>query len=202
MRVDALRVTVGVSKGEVIVLFGVFAFAGDCWAEVLKGSHQQVVQKELRVLVHALAGKVGRSRVRGVPGLQGFACRVVVDQSPGSGVRSRVDSQIEAGHHLFGRFLEAQKAGALVCMVGVLLDRGTGLHLGEVETGAASRHDFGSDNDPKKVCVLLLQDLLQSCARGGRRRVEDMCYERRRAEACVDESAQHALVNAGGREIV
>jgi hypothetical protein len=39
------------------------------------------------------------------------------------------------------------------------------------------------------VCVLLLQDLLQSCSRGGRRRVEDMCYERRRAEACVDESA-------------
>jgi len=52
------------------------------------------------------------------------------------------------------------------------------------------------------VCVLLLQDLLQSCARGGRRRVEDMCYERRRAEACADESAHHALVNAGGREIV
>ncbi len=43
------------------------------------------------------------------------------------------------------------------------------------------------------LCVLLLQDLLQSCARGGRRRVEDMCYERRRAEACVDESAHHAL---------
>jgi len=52
------------------------------------------------------------------------------------------------------------------------------------------------------VCDLLLQDLLQSCSRGGRRRVEDMCYERRRAEACVDESAHHALVNAGGREIV
>ena len=52
------------------------------------------------------------------------------------------------------------------------------------------------------VCVLLLQDLLQSCSRGGRRRVENMCYERRRAEACVDESAHHALVNAGGREIV
>ena len=29
-----------------------------------------------------------------------------------------------------------------------------------------------------------------------------MRYERRRAEACVDESAHHALVNAGGREIV
>jgi hypothetical protein len=39
-------------------------------------------------------------------------------------------------------------------------------------------------------------------AGGGRRRVEDMCYERRRAAACVDESAQHALANTGGREIV
>ncbi len=29
-----------------------------------------------------------------------------------------------------------------------------------------------------------------------------MCYERRRAEACVDESAHHALAHAGGREIV
>jgi hypothetical protein len=56
-----------------------------------------------------------------------------------------------------------------------------------------------------EVCVLLLQDLLQSCARGGRRRVEDMCYERRRAEACVDESAHHAraegdCVKEGGEE--
>ena len=57
-------------------------------------------------------------------------------------------------------------------------------------------------HQPLCVCVFLLQDLLQSCARGGRRRVEDMCYERRRAEACVAESAHHALVNAGGREIV
>ena len=47
------------------------------------------------------------------------------------------------------------------------------------------------------VCVLL-QDLLQSCARGGRRRVEDMCYERRRAEACVDESAHHVYAVCGG----
>jgi hypothetical protein len=31
------------------------------------------------------------------------------------------------------------------------------------------------------VC-LLLQDLIQSCARGGRRIVEDMCYEIRRAD--------------------
>ncbi len=43
---------------------------------------------------------------------------------------------------------------------------------------------------------LLLQDLLQSCARGGRRMVEDMCYETRRAEACV-EADNHTLVNAG-----
>jgi len=39
----------------------------------------------------------------------------------------------------------------------------------------------------ESVCIcLLLQDLLQRCSRGGRRRVEDMDYERRRAEACVD----------------
>jgi hypothetical protein len=35
-------------------------------------------------------------------------------------------------------------------------------------------------------CCLLLQGLLQSCTRGVRRIVEDMCYERRRAEACAD----------------
>ena len=39
---------------------------------------------------------------------------------------------------------------------------------------------------PRQRCVcLLLQYLLQSCSRGGRGIVEDMCYERRRAEACV-----------------
>jgi hypothetical protein len=32
--------------------------------------------------------------------------------------------------------------------------------------------------------------------------VEDMCYERRRAEACVDWSAHRTLVNVGEREIV
>ena len=42
------------------------------------------------------------------------------------------------------------------------------------------------------VCVFITEDLLQSCSRGGGRRVEDMYYERRRAEACVDESAHHA----------
>ena len=37
------------------------------------------------------------------------------------------------------------------------------------------------------MCVfLLVQDLVQGCLRGGGGRVEDMCYERRRAEAGVD----------------
>jgi len=36
------------------------------------------------------------------------------------------------------------------------------------------------------VCFSTAQDLLQSCSRGGGRIVEDMCYERRRTEACVD----------------
>ena len=32
--------------------------------------------------------------------------------------------------------------------------------------------------------------------------VENMCYEIRRAEACVDESYHHTLVNAGKRDSV
>ena len=38
----------------------------------------------------------------------------------------------------------------------------------------------------RRRCCLFLQYLIQSCARGGRRIVEDMCYEIQRAEACVD----------------
>jgi hypothetical protein len=49
-------------------------------------------------------------------------------------------------------------------------------------------------DEEKRLCrfhgdlllCLLLQYLIQSCARGVRRIVEDMCYEIRRAEACVD----------------
>jgi hypothetical protein len=52
------------------------------------------------------------------------------------------------------------------------------------------------------VCVFYYCRTYYKAVRVGGRRVEDMCYERRRAEACVDESAHHALVNAGGREIV
>jgi hypothetical protein len=42
-----------------------------------------------------------------------------------------------------------------------------------------------SDVCPGCVC-LLLQYLIQSCAREGRRIVEVMCYEIQLAEACVD----------------
>ena len=53
-----------------------------------------------------------------------------------------------------------------------------------------------------RVCVFYYCRTYYKAVRVGGGRVEDMCYERRRAEACVDESAHHALVNAGGREIV
>ena len=43
------------------------------------------------------------------------------------------------------------------------------------------------------VCVFITAGPITKLFAGGRRRVEDMCYERRRAEACVDESAHHAL---------
>ena len=53
----------------------------------------------------------------------------------------------------------------------------------------------------QSVCFITAGPITKLFEWGGRR-VEDMCYERRRAEACVDESAHHTLVNAGGREIV
>jgi hypothetical protein len=51
---------------------------------------------------------------------------------------------------------------------------------------------------PLYVCVYYCRTYDKTVRGGGRRRVEDMCYERRQAEACVDESAHHALANAGG----
>jgi hypothetical protein len=54
---------------------------------------------------------------------------------------------------------------------------------------------------PRCVCFISA-GLLQTCSCGGGEGVEDMYYERRRTEACVDESAHHTLVNTGGREIV
>ena len=54
----------------------------------------------------------------------------------------------------------------------------------------------------QSVCVFITAGPITKLFAGGRRRVDDMCYDRRRAKACVDESARHALANAGGREIV
>ena len=45
------------------------------------------------------------------------------------------------------------------------------------------------------VCVYYCRTYYKAVRGGGRRRVEDMCYERRRAESCVDESAHHALID-------
>jgi len=44
-----------------------------------------------------------------------------------------------------------------------------------------------------KVCVYYCRTYYKAVRGGGRRREEDMCYDIRRAEACVDESAHHAL---------
>ena len=46
------------------------------------------------------------------------------------------------------------------------------------------------------VCVYYCRTYYKAVRGGGRRRVDDMCYDRRRAEACVDESARHALARA------
>jgi hypothetical protein len=54
-----------------------------------------------------------------------------------------------------------------------------------------------------KVCVFITaRPSTKLFTWGGGGIWEDMCYERRRAEACVDEAAHHALVNAGEKEIV
>ena len=57
----------------------------------------------------------------------------------------------------------------------------------EFARGEDKEDKGGASEKSRRVCVcLLLQDLLQSCARWGRGIVEDMCYEIRRAEACVE----------------
>jgi hypothetical protein len=66
--------------------------------------------------------------------------------------------------------------------------RGRGIVHERVQAPRAARERAGCIFDQSVyMCVcLLLQYLIQSCWRGGRRIVEDMCYEIRRAEACVD----------------
>ena len=57
---------------------------------------------------------------------------------------------------------------------------------GLCELVCPSRTNERGERDIVPCCCLVLQYLIQSCARGGRRIVENMCYEIRRAEACVD----------------
>jgi len=52
--------------------------------------------------------------------------------------------------------------------------------------GVAMLVDNSNCNLFRNGVCLLLQDLVQSCLRVGGGILEDMCYERRRAEACVD----------------
>ncbi len=53
----------------------------------------------------------------------------------------------------------------------------------------------------KGVCVYYCRTYYKAVRGGGRRRVDDMCYDRRRAKACVDESARHALKEGGEKEM-
>ena len=55
--------------------------------------------------------------------------------------------------------------------------------------GNLVRSDFFT---PRWMCVFITAGPITKMFAWGRRRVEVMCYERRRAEACVDESANHA----------
>ncbi len=115
--------------------------------------------------------------------------------------------------------LQGLRVGCLGVGVGMGLQRATIASRPQVVTysqspppqPAGAQHPFEVSRPPRRpttdrnarLCVcLLLQDLVQSCLRGEGGILEDMCYERRRAEACVDQSAHHALVNAGEREIV
>jgi hypothetical protein len=59
------------------------------------------------------------------------------------------------------------------------------------------RDDSDDSGTSRGVC-LLLQYLLQSCLRGGRGIVQDMCYERRRAEAFPGAALTPAGVWPGG----
>ena len=54
----------------------------------------------------------------------------------------------------------------------------------------------------ERVCVFITAVPITKLFAGGGGGLEDMCYERRRAEACVNESAHRALMNAGKRDIV
>ena len=81
--------------------------------------------------------------------------------------------------------------------------RRAGWHSRQEDDGDRTRHGHHPTkatplNHPSTsardcVCVYNCRTYYKAVRGGGRRRVDDMCYDRRRAEACVDESARHAL---------
>jgi hypothetical protein len=58
------------------------------------------------------------------------------------------------------------------------------------------------DSSAAIVCVYYCRTYYKAVCGGGRGAVKDMRYEVRRAEACVDEWAHHALVNERKRDSV
>jgi len=80
-------------------------------------------------------------------------------------------------------------AGALVSRGTVCAEHADFLGLQATQPKLRS----SSADECVRVCVYYCRTYYKAVRGGGRRRVEDMCYARRRAEACVDESAHHAL---------
>jgi hypothetical protein len=83
-------------------------------------------------------------------------------------------------------------------------------YLPTLHVSASGRHKKEHSEAGFSVCLLLqylcvfvtVVPITKLFAWGGGGTVEDMYCERLRAEACVDKSAHHALVNAGERDIV
>ena len=113
------------------------------------------------------------------------------------GACERLRSRAEVVEGLVGVTFEGlytnSAAFCLACggadeMVGKRGAREQLVHLIQRRSVSTSMVEHASASASVSCVCLLLQDLLQSCSRGGGGIVEDMCYERRRlrAEACVE----------------
>jgi hypothetical protein len=95
------------------------------------------------------------------------------------------EASANSARHYADRAMDVNAACAVLLSVSAQRDAAEEAepeYINAVDDFIRRRPDFSGD---RCVC-LLLQYPIQSCARGGRRIVEDMCYEIRRAEACVD----------------
>jgi hypothetical protein len=107
---------------------------------------------------------------------------VKVKMWPGASATAHPRRRTAAGRHM----PRAQR-GTSCCTV-------TGASSAALLGGECFASSHFSTNPHGRTCAstkewsvcLLLQDLVQSCLHGGGGIWEDMCYERRRAEACVD----------------